>query len=75
MDKDNECCSSYNEPWSVGDRNTNYRLAVYSNPEEYLNVTVKQIKWIVDEETRNDVDIGLYTKRSDIDPVIWVSKQ
>ena len=75
VDKENKCCSSTNEPWSVSDRNSKYQFAVYSNPDEYLNVTVEQIKWLVDEETRNDVDVGFYRKRSDIDPVVWVSKQ
>ena len=73
MDVGNKCCSSPSTPWSVGDINTYYPFAVYSNPEEYLNVTVEQIEWLVDGETRGDVDVGFYVKKSESNPVIWVS--
>ncbi len=37
-------------------------------------MTVEQIEWLVDKETRNDVDIGLYVEQDESNPVIWVSK-
>ena len=65
------CCSDQSV-WAPNENNLFTQYAVYSNPAEYLNVTVEQIKWLVDEETRGDVDVGFYIERSDSNPVIWV---
>lgn len=53
-------------------KDSHRRYTVYGNPTE-VNVTVQQLEWLVEKETRNDVDIGLYVERDSINPVIWVS--
>ncbi len=48
------------------------QYTVYADPAD-VTVTVEQIEWLVEKETRNDVDIGLYAKRDKNNPVVWVS--
>ena len=69
-DYTNMCCLA-ESVWTINRNNHFAQFAVYSNPEN-LNVTVEQIKWLVDEETRGDIDIGLYIEQSDSNSVIWV---
>ncbi len=64
------CCSS--SSWSASSIGSSYEFAVYANPANNVSVTIEQIKWLVDKDARNGVDIGLYTLQNKTNPTIWV---
>ncbi len=73
-----KCCLA-SSIWSISQENNayyllTYPLAVYANPVDNVSVTIEQIEWQVEKETRNDVDIGLHVEQDESNPVIWVSK-
>ncbi len=68
-----KCCLA-SSIWPSQAINAYYPLAVYANPVDNVSVTIEQIEWQVEKETRNDVDIGLYVEQDESNPVIWVSK-
>ncbi|XP_064382661.1 uncharacterized protein LOC135331441 isoform X2 [Halichondria panicea] len=63
------CCSS--SSWSASSIGSSYEFAVYANPANNVSVTIEQIKWLVDKDARNGVDIGLYTLQNKTNPTIW----
>ena len=65
----NKCCTG-SSVWFVCNVGELYPLSVYG---ENVTVVVELVEWLVDRDTRSEVDLGLSVQQNMTDLVTWVS--